>query len=130
MRTTLTTLLAHRDQPGRLFFVLAAIPLFLTGLVGAEYGAFVPYAILASICVVQAVYPTLLGWALAAAIYGAASAAYLYALVRDIIELARGKQPNILLNPTDSAVFVLFELVLVAIAIALFVHRPKPRPAN
>ena len=60
------------------------------------------------------------------AIYSIMSAIYVYAVGRDLVELARGHQASIFLNPTDGAVFVLLILVLLAIAVALVLHRPKP----
>ena len=126
MRQALETLLARRQQPGRILLLIAALPLVLTGFAGVEYGAFAPYAILASICLVQAFYPTLLGWGLVVAVYTAGSAVYLCALARDVIRVARGEQAEILLGPADSTVFVLLELVLLAIDVALVHHRPKP----
>ena len=118
-------LLAHRRQPGRGFFVAAALPLALFALGGLEYGGTGLYALLASICLLQAIYPTLLGWALSVAIYATGSAAYLYALVKDVIDIAGGNQASI---SADGAGFVLFVILLVAIDVALAIHRPKPLP--
>jgi hypothetical protein len=96
------------------------------GVLGAEDGGLGLYSVLTSICLLQAVYPTLLGWGLVVAIYSVASTIYFYAVTRDLVELARGNQASILLNPTDDAVFVSLLAVLLAIAIAVVLHRPKP----
>ena len=125
----LSLLFGRRKQTGRGFFVVAALPLALFALVGWEYGAFPLYAALSSICLLQTIRPTLLGWALVATLYAAGSATYLYALVKDVIDIAGGKQASIFLNPVDGTVFVLLVIVLAAIAVALAIHRPKPLAA-
>jgi hypothetical protein len=122
-------LLARRRQPGRGVFVVAALLLALFALVGWEYGAFPLYAVLASICLLQAIRPTLLGWALVATLYAAGSAAYLYALVKDVIDIAGGNQASIFLTPGDGSVFILLVILLLAIDVALAIHRPEPLPA-
>lgn len=119
-------LLARRRQPRRILLVVAAMPLALLALLGAQYGSFAQYAVLASICLLQAVYPTLLGWALVVASYATGLVVYLYAMLRDLIELAHGNPADIFLNPTDSVVVVLLVIVLLAIAVALALSRPKP----
>jgi hypothetical protein len=108
-----------------MLFLLAGGPLAFMGVLGAEEGGGY-FFVLASICLLQAAYPTLLGWALVVAIYSIVSAIYVYAVGRDLVELARGHQASILLNPTDGAVFVLLILVLLAIAVTVVLHRPKP----
>jgi hypothetical protein len=102
--------------------------LALFALVGWEYGAFPLYAALASICLLQAIRPTLLGWALVATLYAAGSATYLYLLVKDVIGIAGGDQASIFLTPGDGSVFVLLVILLLAIDVALAIHRPKPLP--
>ena len=124
----LNLLLARRRQPGRGVFVVAALPLAMFALVGWEYGAFPLYAVLASICLVQAIRPTLLGWALVATLYVAGSATYLNLLVKDVIGIAGGSQASIFLTPGDGSVFVLLVVLLLTIAVALAMHRPKPLP--
>jgi hypothetical protein len=119
-------LLARRRQPWRGIFVVAALPCFVFALAGWEYGAFPPYAALASICLFQALWPTLLVWGAILAIYATASAVYLYLMAADLIGLARGNQPSIFLGPADDTVFVLLVVVLLAVDVALVLHRPKP----
>jgi hypothetical protein len=117
----LHTLLARREQPRRIILVAAALPLIFTAFVGAEYGAFAPYAVLASICLGQAIYPTLLGWALVVGIYAVGSLVYLFALIRGLIELAHG-------DGTDAFAVAMIAALLLAIDTALLYHRPKPIP--
>lgn len=95
------------------------------GALGGEEGAFGLYAALALICLLQATYPTLLGWTIAVAIYSGFSAIYVYATIADLIELARGHQASIFLNPTDDTVFAGLILVLLGIGIALVRCRPR-----
>ena len=114
---TLHVLLGRRQQPGRILFLAAALPLILTALFGWEYGAFPPYAILASICLLQAAYPTLLGWAVVVGVYSVGSAVYLYGLARDLVEKG---------GDADDTMIGVILLVLLGIEIALLRHRPKP----
>jgi hypothetical protein len=102
--------------------------LALFALVGWEYGAFPLYTVLASICLLQAIRPTPLGWALVATLYGAGSATYLYLLVKDVIRIAGGDQASIFLTPGDGGVFILLVILLLAIDVALAIYRPKPLP--
>ena len=95
------------------------------GLLGGDDGGFGMFAGLASICLFQAVYPTLLGWLIVTAIYCIFSGAYLYASIGDLVELARGHQPSIFLNPTDAVVFASLVVVLLAVGIAVIRHPPK-----
>jgi len=122
----LRLLLARRRQPWPGIFIVAALPCFIFAVAGWEYGAFPLYAILASICLLQARWPTLLAWAVVAVIYTTASAVYLYLMAEDVIGLARGKQPSIFLGPADDTVFVLLLIVLLAVDVGLVLHRPKP----
>src|SRR6266567_7780911 len=96
-------LLTRRRQPGRMLLVAAALPLVFMGALGAEEGEFGWYAVLALICLLQAGYPTLLGWLLAVAIYFIFSAIYVFVTIRDLTQLALGRQASLFLNPTDDA---------------------------
>lgn len=54
-------LLRRRVQLAKWLFGVAAVPASLVVLIGAAYGAFLPYAVLAAVCIVQMFYPTLIG---------------------------------------------------------------------
>ena len=117
-------LLARRRQPGRFLLVAAAVPLAFAGLLGAEEGALIPYAVLASICLLQAAYPTLLGWGIVVAIYSIALAVYFYGAIAGLIELTHGGEA------TDLTTVVLIVVVLLAMDVALVRHRPTHYPQS
>jgi hypothetical protein len=117
--------LARRRQPGRALFVAAALPLAIVGAFGAEYGALLPYGVLAVICVMQAIYPTLLGWWGVVSIYGIFSVIYVWVLIKDLLEMASGGQTGIFWTPGDSAAFVILLLTLLGIFIGLLRCRPR-----
>jgi hypothetical protein len=119
------TLVARRRQPARVLVVLAGVPLAFMGVLGAgEGGGY--FFVLASICLLQAAYPTLLGWGLVVAIYSLLSAIYLYAFADDLLGLARGHPASILTNQSDTVFFILLLAFSVAFAVALALNRPKP----
>jgi hypothetical protein len=130
LRHVLRAITTRRQQPGRGFLILAALPLILFALGGLEYGGFAINALLASICLLQVIYPTLLGWMVIAATYGSGSAAYFYVAIRDLIVIARGDQPSLFLNSTDDTVFALFLAFLLIIDVVLVLCRPKPLVAD
>ena len=109
-----------------MLLVVATFPLLFIGALGWEEGAFGWYAALALICLLQAAYPTLLGWTIAVAIYLVFSAIYVYATIADLIELARGHQASIFLSPSDDTVFAGLILAVLGIGIALVRCRPRP----
>jgi len=119
-------LLARRQQPARGILIVAALPCVIFALAGWEYGAFPLYAILASICLIQALWPTLLAWAVVVVIYTVSSVVYLYLGAQDVIGLARGRQASVFLNSGDDEAFLLLLVILLAVDIGLVLHRPKP----
>jgi hypothetical protein len=118
--------LARRRQPGRALFVAAALPLAIVGAFGAEYGALLPYGVLSVICLMQAIYPTLLGWWIVVSIYGIFSTIYVFVMIKELLELASGGQTSVFLGPTDTAVFVILLMMLLGVFIGLLRCRPRP----
>ncbi|MBZ5724109.1 MAG: hypothetical protein LAP87_03865 [Acidobacteriia bacterium] len=114
----------RRQQPARFLFVVAGLLFAVLALLAIEYGSFSPYAVLASIFLLQAIDPTLIGWLLVLAICATDSTIYLYATVRDAVELARGLRSTIFTNPGD---IVLLSVCLAFVAALVFL-RPKPLP--
>jgi hypothetical protein len=113
----LKLLLARREQPWRGFFLVVTLPVALLALGAIEYGGAWFYALLTVVCLLQAIYPTLLGWASVAAMYCAGALGWLIDLVQGV---ARSSVDS------DSG-FEIFLLVgATAIAVALFLHRPRP----
>jgi hypothetical protein len=60
------------------------------------------------------------------AICATGSAAYFYVFVKEVVDTAGGSHASIFTTGGD--VFVLFVILLAAIAVALAIHRPKPLP--
>jgi hypothetical protein len=117
----LRVLVAKREQAWRGFFVIAAVPLVLLALGGLEYGGFETYASLTSVCLAQAIYPTLLGWGIVFGLYAAGGVAYICALVPYIT----GHAPD-----GDWGLATILLVLCSGIAITLFFHRPKALPAK
>lgn len=117
--------MTRRQQPARWFFLLAAVPLVLFALIGAAYGGFLPYALLATVCICQFFYPTLLGWGVVLLVAVAGLVSYGYAAVMDIVRLANGASPSIFLNTTDTFAFVLLIGVIATVAVGLIMNRPR-----
>jgi len=112
---------------GSWVYLLAALPLLVFAVVGLEYGAWAFYLIPALICVVQFFRPTKSVWFVLFLLYLVGTAAYVVALVKDIVQLGGGGQPSILLDSDDSVVFVLLVIYLLAVCYGLFRVRPMFR---
>jgi hypothetical protein len=56
--------LLMRRRVARWPFAVAAIPFAILALLAIEYNSFAPYAWLTALCLLNAVYPTLIGWIL------------------------------------------------------------------
>ena len=105
-------------------YIVAAIPAVLAALYGAEAGAFVPYLLAAGIIAVCFLHPTLVGWWVIFVTYCVASALNVYALIRDLLRLAARQTPSVLLNRSDTTVFVAWLGLLVTITLLLWMIRP------
>ena len=92
--------------------------------------AFLPYAVLASLCLAQLVYPTILGWILVLLVYVAGSVIYVYTLGADALRLARGQHPQVFLNAYDTAFFLFLVAVLVALTVIIALNRPVSAKAS
>jgi hypothetical protein len=115
-------LFGRQRQPFRLVFVAAAVPFLLFAFGGAPYGAFLPYAALAGLCILQIVVPTLALWCVIFAIYFLGGGAYLYVLVKGLLPSAQGSASN-LRNIDGAAVAA---LTTVFLALVFFLWRAKP----
>ena len=120
----LRVLVVRRRQPLWPVLLLAGVPMAFMGLLGVGEGSSY-FFVLAAICLLQAVYPTLLGWALVVAIYSICSALFVYVLAADLLRMARGHQTEVFVNPTDTAVFVTLVAVLLAITVIIVLNRPE-----
>lgn len=117
----------HLRPRGSWVYLLASLPLLIFALVGAEYGALAFYLIPALICVVQFFRPTKPVWFVLFVLYLAGTAAYVVALIKDVVQLAGGGRPSILVDSDDSVVFVLLVIYLLAVCYGLFRVRPMFR---
>jgi hypothetical protein len=118
------SLVERRTQPGRWIFAATGIVLALFGLFANEYGTHVPYGTLGALCLAHAFYPTMLGWGFVLAMYAGASLLYVYMLMADAIRVARSQQPEVFLNPSDTAVFLIFISSLIMLTVAVTRCRP------
>jgi hypothetical protein len=69
-RTCMQSGLIRRVNRRSPVYLLCALCLLPLALVAAEYGAGVPYFVLVAACVIQFVYPTVLGWGIVGVVFG------------------------------------------------------------
>lgn len=115
----------RRHQPLRWVFLIAVLPFLFLALLGIEYGAFFMYIVPSVLCVIQFLFPTLLGWFIVLALYISACAVYGYVLGIDVLKLLNDQRPDKLINGTDATVFIVGFIVLLAISVVLWAARPK-----
>jgi hypothetical protein len=95
------------------------------GVGGMEYGTVWFYSIPVGICLLQFIFPTPVGWGTIFGLFAAATAAMFFGVVRDVVRLAVGQSPSMLVDLDDSFAFVLFTAVLCGITTWLFFARPR-----
>lgn len=105
--------------------MIAVLPFLFLALLGIEYGAFFMYIVPSVLCVIQFLFPTLLGWFIVLALYISACAVYGYVLGIDVLKLLNDQRPDKLINGTDATVFIVGFIVLLAISVVLWAARPK-----
>lgn len=105
----------------RSVYALAAAPLLLFTLMGWEEGGAILFGVPTLICIGLACRPTQLAAALLFWPFAALASLYGYVLLKDLVTLWRGGPPSVLLNATDSLVFLLVEAIFLAVAGLLFV---------
>jgi hypothetical protein len=124
-----SALFERRDQKGKWLFVVAAVPAALFAFIGIAYGAFLPYAAIAAICIAQVFYPTIIGWAVVLAVAVVALASYGYAAVMDIVAIGRGSHPGIFMNQGDTLAFLSLLTALGVVVVGLIKYRPRVKSA-
>jgi len=83
-----------------------------------RWGFFLPGVGLASICVFQALYPTLAGWTIVMAAFAGLISMILFAIVNDLSST---------FATTSNAVYsIMFVLILLGIDAGLLIYRPRP----
>jgi len=111
-RTSMQSGLIRRVNRRRPVYLLCALCLLPLALVAAEYGAGVPYFVLVAACVIQFVYPTVLGWGIVAVVFGLLCSALVFVIGRDLIGFAVGWQPHVLLDADDAAMVIFLATVV------------------
>lgn len=117
----------HLRPQGSWVYLLAALPLLVFAIVGLEYGALVFYLLPALLFLVQFFRPTKPVWLVLFVLYLVGTATYFVALIKDVVQLAGGGRPSILLDSDDSVVFGLLVLYLLAMCFGIFRVRPMFR---
>jgi len=115
----------RRSRRGFWIYLLAALPFALFSAAGSEYCAFLLYLFPLGACLIQAAWPTLLGWLAVLSIYLTGFALYLVEFIRDLWSIFGGGIPRIFVDFNDSAVFIGGLLVLAAISAGLAYYRPR-----
>jgi hypothetical protein len=100
--------------------------LVLYTLTGWEQYAYLTFGVAALICLGLVLWPVRLGAAVLFWPFAAAACLYAGLLIGDVWRLSTGGSPSVLLNAVDSVVFILVELVLIAIAVlVLYMWSPE-----
>jgi hypothetical protein len=110
-------------------YLLASGPLILLTLMGWEHGAYLATGVAALLCLGLAVWPLRLGAAVLFWPFAAGACWYGVALLKDVAALMTDGAVSVLLDADDSIVFVLLELVLIAVS-ALFFRMWRPRRSD
>jgi hypothetical protein len=83
---------------------------------GWEEGGAITFGVPTLICMVLAWRPSRLGAAILFWPFAALACLYGYLLMKDLVILVEGGAPSVLLNATDSMVFVLVEGIFLAVS--------------
>jgi hypothetical protein len=86
-------------------YLAAAVPFLLLTLAALFYDSEGLYLAAVILCVAQFVRPTRLGWILITGAYALVTCLFVYGFACDVVSLARGQRPSILLGAGDSVVF-------------------------
>ena len=116
---------ARRNQPRRWLFALAALPIALFGLIGAEYEVFPLYLAFAALVLFQLLYPTLIMWFTVTLVCALITVAYGSLFLADIFSLVRRVRPSILTDPSDSLFFLVILAYFAAVTVGLLCSHPQ-----
>jgi uncharacterized membrane protein len=86
-------------------YLAAAVPFLLLTLGALFYDSAGLYFAAVVLCVAQFVRPTRIGWILITGAYALVTCLFVYGFAYDVVSLARGRRPSILLGANDSVVF-------------------------
>jgi hypothetical protein len=130
-RAALVFLFGRRHQSSRWIFVGAATLLVIVALTGFRHGAFVRYAVLAALCLLQVVYPTLAGWFLVFVLFLSAAFIYSFLAIGDVIRIwTESGPPQLFSGPVNTVVSLLQFAMVIFVAIRLPFVRPGLPPAQ
>lgn len=106
-------------------YLVAAFPFFVFSLVGWGYGATPYYLVFGLLCILQAIWPTLLGWIVVFLAYLFGTIIYAVTLFIDVSHILSDQNGLILSDLDDSVFFSMLLVLLVGICVALFYVRPR-----
>lgn len=86
-------------------YLAAAVPFLLLTLAALFYDSAGLYLAGVVLCVAQFVRPTRVGWIFITGAYALVTCLFVYGFAYDVVSLARGRRPHILLDADDSVVF-------------------------
>lgn len=122
-------LFGRRQQSSRWIFVGAAFFLVILAFAGFRHSTSTWYAFLATLCILQAVYPTLAGWCFVFVLFLFAAYTYSFLVVGDVIRIWRGSDPlQLFLDPMKTAVTLLQFAMVIFVVIRLPFVRPRLLP--
>ena len=83
------------------------------------------WALLALVCLLQTIYPTLLGWGVVSLVFFLGLVTYTYVFIVDLFGVWQGDHPQIFLAPFDTIAFLTLFSILVIVAVGLVFAKPK-----
>ena len=130
-REALVFLFGRRQQSSRWIFVGAAVLVASVALAGLSHGPFTWYAVLATFCLLQVLYPTFAGWCLVFALFLYAAFNYSLLVIGDVIRIWTGSDaPQLLLGPVKTTVTLLQFAMVIFVVIRLPFVRPRLLPTQ
>ena len=130
-RTALISLFGRRRQSSRWIFVGAAVLLVIVALTGLRHSPFIRYAVLAVLCLVQVIYPTLAGWCFVFVLFLSAAFTYSFLVIGDVIRIwTESGPPQLFSGPVNTVVSLLQFAMVIFVVIRLPFVRPQLPPAQ
>ena len=130
-RATLVFLFGRRQQSSRWIFVGAAVLLVILALTGFHHGAYIRYAVLITLCLLQVVYATFAGWCLVFVLFLSAAFIYSFLVIGDVIRiLTESGPPQLFSGPVNTVVSLLQFAMVIFVAIRLPFVRPELPPTQ
>jgi hypothetical protein len=119
-------LFGRRQQSSRWILVSAAVLLFILALTGLRHGAFTWYAVLATSCLLQVLYPTFAGWCLVLILFLSAAVSYSFLVIGEVSRIWTGSEPpQLFSDPVKTALTLVQFAMVVFVVIRLMFARPR-----